>query len=74
MAKLAGLERKEAEHLLKCLVLHEERIAELEADMAEESAGSAETGCCGRFPGWGRKCRSHFLRTSARSVSRTHRR
>ena len=59
--KLAGLERKEAEHLLKCLVLHEERIAELEAEMAEEVAGSAEIDLLRTVPGVGPKVSFAFF-------------
>jgi transposase len=53
--ELTGLERSEAEHLQKCLVLHEERIKELENLMEEESAGDELIERLQEVPGVGPK-------------------
>jgi transposase len=53
--ELTGIERREAEYLLKSLELCESRIAELEAEMAEESAGDEVIERLQSIPGIGPK-------------------
>jgi transposase len=53
--ELSGLERQEAEYLLKCLSLCDGRIAELEAQMKEESTGDAVIERLQSVPGVGPK-------------------
>jgi transposase len=59
--ELAGIERKEAGHLLKCLSLCEERIAELDQDIKEESAGDEQIERLQSIPGVGPKTSFAFV-------------
>jgi transposase len=51
--QLSGLERTEANHLLGCLVLHEERITALEEEMAERAQGDERIEQLRTVPGVG---------------------
>jgi transposase len=53
--ELGGLEREEAEHLVGCLVLHEERIKVLEGKMAERAKGDERIERLESVPGVGPK-------------------
>jgi transposase len=61
ITELAGTERKEGEYLLKRLDLCEERIAELEAQMAAESAGDEVIERLQSIPGVGPKVAFAFV-------------
>ncbi|MDR0997543.1 MAG: transposase, partial [Treponema sp.] len=52
---LSGLEREEADHLVGCLVLHEERIGVLEHKMAEKAKGDERIERLQSVPGVGLK-------------------
>ena len=58
---LNGLEREEAEHLCKCLVLFEERIAELNTRIEEESEGDEQIERLQTVPGVGPKVSFAFV-------------
>jgi transposase len=53
--QLSGLERKEAEHLTGCLELYEQRIEELEGQMAEKARGDEQLERLQSVPGVGPK-------------------
>jgi transposase len=53
--ELGGLERQESDYLLKCLALHDERIASLERQMEENAAGDEEIERLQEVPGVGPK-------------------
>jgi transposase len=53
--QLSGLERREADHLVKCLALHEERITVLEDEMAERAKGDERIERLRTVPGVGPK-------------------
>jgi transposase len=53
--ELAGLEREEADYLLKCLDLHDERIEALERQMKEEAADDEQIERLQEVPGVGQK-------------------
>ena len=53
--RLEGLEREEAEHLLKCLALYQERICRLEAQMKKEAEGDEQIQRLQTVPGVGPK-------------------
>jgi transposase len=59
--ELSGLERQEADYLLKCLDLCEQRILELEGQMAEESAGDEVIERLQSVPGVGPKVAFAFV-------------
>jgi transposase len=59
--ELTGIERKEAEYLLKRLSLCEARIAVLEQDMKEESAGDEQIERLQSIPGVGPKTSFAFV-------------
>ena len=59
--ELTGIERKEAEYLLKCLVLCEQRISELEQDMKKDSAGDEQIERLQSIPGVGPKTSFAFV-------------
>jgi len=59
--ELSGIERQEAEHLLKRLALSDQRIAELEGQMAEESAGDEVIERLQSIPGVGPKVAFAFV-------------
>jgi transposase len=59
--ELDGLERSEAEHLLKCLELYEQRIVSLEKAMEEESAGDELIERLQEVPGVGPKVSFAFV-------------
>jgi transposase len=61
VTELSGTERQEAEYLLKSLNLCEERIAELEAQMKEESAGDEVIERLQSIPGVGPKVAFAFV-------------
>ena len=58
---LAGIDREEAEYLLKRLELSDERIAVLEKQMEAESAGDMEIECLQSIPGVGAKVSFAFV-------------
>jgi transposase len=58
---LRGIERQEAEYLLKCLLLCEQRIEELEVMMAKESAGDEDIQRLQSIPGVGPKVSFAFV-------------
>jgi transposase len=51
--QLGGTERREADHLLKCLKLHEEWAAALKQEMAERTKGDKRIGRLETVPGTG---------------------
>jgi transposase len=53
--QLEGLERKDADHLVECLVLHEERITALEEEMGERAKGDEKIDRLRTVPGVGPK-------------------
>jgi transposase len=59
--RLSGLERQEADHLVAVLKLHEERIAALEGEMAEEAAGDKVIERLKGIPGVGPKIAFAFV-------------
>ena len=59
--ELSGIERQEAEHLLKRLDLCDERIAELEEQIAQESAGDEVIERLQSIPGVGPKVSFAFV-------------
>jgi len=59
--ELTGIERKEADYLLKCLALCEERIAELEQAMKAEAEGDEEIERLQSIPGVGPKTSFAFV-------------
>lgn len=59
--ELSGLERQEAEYLLKSLSLCDQRIAELEAQMSDESAGDEVIQRLQSVPGVGPKTAFAFV-------------
>jgi transposase len=59
--RLSSLERIEAEHLLRCLELYEERVASLEKAMEEESAGDELIERLQTVPGVGPKVSFAFV-------------
>ena len=59
--ELSGLEREEAEYLLKVLELQEQRIAKLEATMKEEAKGNEEIERLQSVPGVGPMVSFAFL-------------
>jgi len=59
--ELSGVERQEAEHLLKCLTLYEKRIEDLEAQMKEEAAGDEVIERLKSIPGVGPKIAFAFV-------------
>jgi transposase len=61
VAELAGLERREAEYLLKRIALCEQRIQELEAAMAEEASGDEVIERLQSIPGIGPKTAFAFV-------------
>ena len=58
---LTGLEKEEAEHLLKCLGLYEERITVLEKQMEKEAEGDKEIDRLQGVPGVGPKISFVFV-------------
>ena len=59
--ELTGLERQEAEYLLKSLALCDQRIEELERQMEKESAGDKMIECLQSVPGVGPKVAFAFV-------------
>ena len=59
--RLGGLEREEAEHLLKCLELYEGRIEELGKQMEKEAEGDEEIQRLQSVPGVGPKVAFGFV-------------
>ena len=59
--ELSGLERQEAEYLLKRLSLCEQRILELDAQIEEEAAGDEIIQCLQSIPGVGPKVSFAFV-------------
>jgi transposase len=55
IGQLSGLEREEAEHLVSCLKMHEERIKVLEEKMAERAKGDEQIERLRSVPGVGPK-------------------
>ena len=61
VGRLDGLEREEAEHLLKCLLLCEERIAVLDGQMEKEAEGDGQIQRLQTVPGVGPKVAFAFV-------------
>ena len=61
VGRLEGLEREEAEHLLKCLLLCEERIVALDKQMEKEAEGDEQIERLQTVPGVGPKVAFAFV-------------
>jgi transposase len=59
--RLEGLEKEEAEHILKCLALYEERIYTLEKEMEKEAEGDEQIERLQTVPGVGPKVAFAFV-------------